>query len=216
MNKTKISSFFTLILEILFPTAETIKRLAKKSKSELMLELTPSKNIDPETTALFAYTDEKVKYLIWEIKYYQNQKMSELVGQLLAEKILKNLGDLRKSEKFFLIPIPLTKKRLRERGYNHTEMLAKSILRNLPENFSLIKDLLQKTRHTPKQNSIEDREKRFKNIAGAFSVANSNQVRGENILLIDDVITTGATIHEAKQALVSAGAKTVRAFAIGH
>lgn len=205
----------------MFPTNDAVKILERASANILLEQLPKSKPINDACIAIFAYQDEQVKNLIWEIKYYRNLKVTETVGQLLAEKILHSVKILNIDEEilqFYLVPIPLTNKRLCERGYNHTELIAKSTLKNLPSNFTLASDFLNKIRDTPKQNSIEDRADRFKNIVGAFSVPRTNPdiVRGKNILLIDDVVTTGATVGEAKRVLIGAGAKNVLAFVVGH
>lgn len=221
MNTQKISGFFGLLVDFLFPASDSAKSFENVSVEEWLRLLPKSETIKEDAggngrdSALFAYKDERVKHLIWEIKYHRNQKIADIAGMLLADKIRKNLAG-ESADRFFLTPIPLTEKRLRERGFNHTGFIAKSVLKNLPENFCLAENILTKIRHTQKQNSIETRDDRFKNIAGAFGVPEPKSARGKDILLIDDVITTGATVGEAKRVLLSAGAKSVRAFAVGH
>lgn len=209
------------ILDFLFPAHEGVKKIEGMGAGDLVRLLpasTPSmdaKLAHADTTTIFSYSDERVKKLVWEIKYYRNQKITDTVGALIAEKIIDATSSLP-GEKFFLVPIPLTRERLRERGYNHTELLAKASLTYLPKNFELAADFLKKVRHTPKQSSIESRDKRFLNIAGAFTVPRPEFLQDKHIQLIDDVVTTGATTAEAKRVLISAGAKTVRIFAIAH
>lgn len=202
-------------LDFLFPASEMVKTFEDTSASNL-LRLLPASEPSGEFSALFAYCDERVKNLVWEIKYYRNQKVTETVGALMAEKIQKMFTG--KSSAHFLVPIPLTAKRLRERGYNHTELLAQSILKNLPENFVLAADVLKKIRHTPKQHSLENRDDRFINIAGAFEVpaAMIASVKNQRVIIIDDVVTTGATVNDATRALFSAGAQSVTVYAVAH
>lgn len=226
--KTVLGNTMGIALEFLFPADESVRAIENTSSDELLRTLPASEALD-EISTLFAYSDERVKNLVWEIKYYRNQKITDSVGALLAEKIKAEINPQQKphsasrsdshlapAEQFFLAPIPLTSRRLRERGYNHTELLAKSILKNLPENFTLATDILKKIRHTPKQSSIENREERFTNIVGAFEVSKPELVRNQNILIIDDVVTTGATVNEAKRVFLSAGAKSMRTFAVAH
>lgn len=232
MNNAKVSHYknapqiFGLLLDFLFPAGETIKRFENISADELKRRLPPSEPINEDTVAVFAYSDERVKRLVWEIKYYRNSKIAETVGVLIAEKIKEKIGQsdgqvfqgtrIFSDGQFLLVPVPLTSRRLRERGFNHTELIAKSVLKNLPENFALAPDILRKIRHTPKQSSVENRERRFRNIVGAFEVSEPRLVAGKNVIVIDDVITTGATVAEAKRALFAAGARSVSAFAVAH
>lgn len=207
----------TNVLEFLFPAKGNIRKIENTS-SEDLLRLLPTSESTTDTTTLFTYADERVKHLVWEIKYYRNEKITSIVGKLLAQKIEEKVKRAEKTEAYYLVPIPLTAKRLRERGYNHTELLAKAILKYMPENFELAALFLKKIRHTPKQHSIENREDRFINIAGAFEVPvpQRGAVKDAHILIIDDVVTTGATVSEAKCVLLSAGAKSVHIFAIAH
>ncbi len=215
------------VLGFLFPSEESVRKFEAAPAEELVKILPASEPIQTvnkvriQANALFAYSDEGVKNLVWEIKYYRNEKIADVVGELIAERIKKVLiqiyGERGFSvEQFFLVPIPLTNRRLRERGFNHTVMLAQSILKYLPENFELAGSFFEKIRHTPKQSSIEDRIQRFENIVGAFRVPNPESVIGKNIIIIDDVITTGATVAEAKNVLENAGVRNVQIFAIAH
>lgn len=94
----------------------------------------------------------------------------------------------------FILPIPIHKKRLRERGFNQATLLAKGIAKT--ENIPVLMDTLVRKRHTVAQSSL-DREARQQNIVGAFEVRNPDVIRGKRLLVIDDVFTTGATIREA-------------------
>lgn len=105
-----------------------------------------------------------------------------------------------------LIPIPLHPRRLRERGYNQSELLAKELskLVKLP----VVTDCLVRERDTPPQARTTSIEERRRNIAKAF-VCLDNRVGGQRVLVIDDVSTSGATLDAAAAALKSAGASSV-------
>ena len=94
----------------------------------------------------------------------------------------------------FILPIPVHKKRLRERGFNQATLLANGIAKI--EDVPVLTDTLVRKRHTVAQSSL-DREARQQNIVGAFEVRNPEVIRGKRLLVIDDVFTTGATIREA-------------------
>jgi ComF family protein len=105
-----------------------------------------------------------------------------------------------------ICPIPLHKRRLKWRGYNHAEELAKQ----LGQAFSLpvVADALIKRKHTTPQVSL-DREERLRNMKGVFEVQNPQAIAAKNILLVDDVYTTGATMEECARVLKRAGATRV-------
>lgn len=202
------------IAEAIFPTDEQVEQIERSSKDSLIQTLPTAENPPPRCFAIFNYSDERVKNLVWEIKYYRNTKVAGIAGQLIAERILAQTAGNR--ERFLLVPVPMTNKRLKERGFHHTELLAKAILKNLPPYFELANDLVKKTKQTPNQSSIESFEERSRNIAGAFVVSKPEKANRANIIVIDDVITTGATATEAMRVLSLAGARNLATFAIAH
>jgi ComF family protein len=102
-----------------------------------------------------------------------------------------------------LVPIPLAPKRLRERGYNQSEALARALARRwkVP-----VKHVLTRTRETQTQTALTP-ETRLANVAGAFDAAHSTP--HATLVLVDDVFTTGATLAEAARALEQVGARAV-------
>ena len=105
-----------------------------------------------------------------------------------------------------ILPIPLHKARLREREFNQAEILSNCIASEFKKEVS--NDTLRRHRATKTQTELED-NLRFLNVKGSFSVVNSEYIKGKNILLIDDVLTTGATASEAAYTLKNAGANIV-------
>ncbi len=125
------------------------------------------------------------------------------LGALLAEY---EDPEFSMGEMDLLIPVPLHSRRLRARGYNQSLLLARPISRrrSIPLNYSA----LVRTRPTQPQTQLSGPERR-KNIRGAFEVRDADAVRGKKVLLIDDVLTTGATVQECARALLRAGADRV-------
>ncbi|MEI6154688.1 MAG: phosphoribosyltransferase family protein, partial [Deltaproteobacteria bacterium] len=116
-----------------------------------------------------------------------------------------------------LIPIPLAPKRQHERGFNQAEIICNTLIKlDKNINFKLEKNILIKPKDTKHQAHIEDRNKRLKNIIGSFAIIHPELVVESNIILIDDVTTTGATLNEARKILKNAGAKKIIAFTIAH
>ena len=101
----------------------------------------------------------------------------------------------------FILPIPIHKKRLRERGFNQATLLADGIAK--AGRVRVLTNTLVRKRHTVAQSSL-DREARQQNIVGAFEVLEPSMIRGKRLLVIDDVFTTGATIREAVSELWTA------------
>ena len=109
--------------------------------------------------------------------------------------------DCNISEYDAVLPIPIHKKRLQERGFNQAMLLADGIAK--AEGLPVLADALVRKRHTVAQSSL-DKAARQQNIVGAFEVRNPDAIRGKRLLIIDDVFTTGATIREAVSELWTA------------
>ncbi|HEV8445535.1 MAG TPA: double zinc ribbon domain-containing protein [Gemmatimonadaceae bacterium] len=111
-------------------------------------------------------------------------------------------------ERAAIIPVPLSEKRQRERGYNQSERLARGLADawRIP----LWNDVLTRTRHTETQTRLAPDE-RFRNVTGAFSarVAARDALRGAHVVLVDDVVTTAATLNACAAALCAGGARIV-------
>lgn len=150
------------------------------------------------------YNDELAKKAIWLLKYRGLKQIAEPLAELIKQRLFKDRPcGFRKDGPWVFIPIPLSSKRLRERGFNQSELIAKYL------SDTIIINVLYKSKDTASQVSIKDREKRLNNIKNSFEIKNPELIKDKNIILIDDVSTTGATIAEAKKVLKEAGAKRV-------
>lgn len=174
---------------------------------------------EPSINAIFNYKTKSIRNALWKFKYRNARGIAKIFGEKLYEEILGDLGDrlyISKQERFLLVPIPLHRARLRERGYNQSELLAHEIIKYDTEKiFELAPEALMRTRATNAQAKKEHREDRLQNLRGAFT-ANSEIVNRKKIILIDDITTTGATLTEARRALKKAGACEVNAWAVAH
>lgn len=115
--------------------------------------------------------------------------------------------DKNRKTETILIPVPLHRKRYAERGFNQSYLLAK----NIGERFSLPvrEDVLSRTKNTKPQSKTINQEERWKNIASAFRCAKPEEVKGKNIVIVDDICTTSATLDECAKELKKSGAKKV-------
>ena len=169
---------------------------------------------------IYDYRNQSVKKAIWRLKYKSNRRLADIFAEIIHNRIMEELSDLSVMENFsepIIIPIPLSNRRHRERGFNQSELIARSIIENDQEKyFTLLTNVLTKPKETKHQAHIEDRAHRMQNIIGSFVVKNGEIVKDRNIILIDDVVTTGATLNEAKKVLRETGAKKIIAFTIAH
>jgi competence protein ComFC len=169
---------------------------------------------------LYDYRHPSVRKAVKMLKYRRKMRLAKVFAQALYGRILEELADFLVMENFkdaILIPIPLSSARRRERGFNQSELICKAVLGlDQNKNFKLEKNILFKPKNTVHQAQIENRNQRLKNIMGSFLVKNAELIAGKNIILIDDVVTTGATLSEARKMLKQSGARKVIAFTIAH
>jgi ComF family protein len=140
-------------------------------------------------TALFYYPKKGVvRQMIHHLKYKSQQNISSYLGKWLGAE-LKNCGYYNDID--IVIPVPLHKKRMQQRGYNQVEGFAKELAISL--NASYNDTTLFRNKNTSTQ-TVKNRLTRWKNVETIFEVIDVNTLKGKHILLVDDVITTGATI----------------------
>lgn len=149
--------------------------------------------------------------LIREFKYKGKKHLALPLSKLMSQFIREY--DLPLEIIDYIVPVPLHKTRLREREFNQAESLAKNIC--LEFNKNILTDTLQRSRNTRTQTELET-DQRLANVRESFSVARIGIVKGKNILLIDDVLTTGATCSEAARALKNSGAGIVFALTLAN
>ena len=145
---------------------------------------------------------------IHQFKYRGKTATGKSLGKLMAEFSYPGFSIADYS---LIIPVPLHLKRLRERGFNQSVILAREIARS----FSVPLDFmtLKKHIHTDPQVSLGKKE-REKNVRGAFTVKRENTIKNESILLVDDVYTTGSTLKECARVLKNHGAREVAAITL--
>jgi ComF family protein len=146
------------------------------------------------------------------LKFAGDARLGERLGELLAPTwdSLPHGGEI---DLPLIVPVPLHPSRRRERGFNQSELLAAGLVRVLRRQNGgaapqVAKACLQRHRATPPQTGLSVAARR-ENLRGAFEVAKPEEVRGRGIVLIDDVMTTGATLSACARALKRAGAAQV-------
>lgn len=140
-------------------------------------------------------------------KFYGKTNVCKPLTQLMIDFALEEINTERYD---YIVPVPLYKTRLRERGFNQSELLAKGLLGVFPG--ASLNQSLKRIRPTRAQ-SLLKHDERAENVRGAFSVEGAT-FEGKRVLLIDDVITTGDTVMECARMLHRSGAEEVDAFAV--
>jgi ComF family protein len=149
--------------------------------------------------------DGPLRDLVHILKYQRIRPAASLLGRLLHQA----LAGVELPEETLAVPVPLWKVKRRERGFNQAEEIARAFLRCRDGgSIQLNTALLVRTRDTTSQTGLTRRQ-RHANLRGAFSVVHPEQLKGRNVLLVDDVMTTGATAGECARVLLRAGAKQV-------
>lgn len=149
------------------------------------------------------YYKENVRNSILRYKFYGRRSYAGAYGRLLAMKLLKEGWE----DTDVITWIPISRQRKFTRGYDQTELLAHITAAEL--GLELI-PTLRKIRNTKPQSTAGDAAHRRANILGAYEVIDPNFVKGKRVLLLDDIVTTGATASEAARMLLTAGAKEVK------
>jgi competence protein ComFC len=169
---------------------------------------------------LFSYKDKVVRNAIWHLKYKNTRGLGAIFARHLYEYILEFFGDdyqLNKKLKIIVVPIPLTQTRERTRGYNQSEIIARSIVAHDHDKVFIHDNAsLGRKESDVRQSHTKNKKERERNIVDCFYAKKPENIKGKIILLIDDVVTTGATLREARKVLLEAGAKKVIAFTVAH
>jgi ComF family protein len=207
--------------DFLFPKKASVITLEKLSPTSLR-ELLPKNRheLGDGSYAIFDYQHSLTKEVVWEIKYKGNRILAENAGVLLYDEIVSELAERNWWEKFdsiLLIPSPISDRRRLERGWNQAELLAEAVkFCDHEGRFRYTPGQLIKLSHTESQARTENRAERLSNLKNSMGVRHPQAVADRAAVLVDDVVTTGATLAEARRALKEAGVKKILCFALAH
>ena len=163
-----------------------------------------------KATALFYYEPHaETANILYELKYKNHPEIGEVMGRMMARELQKNglFDDIDA-----LVPVPLARKREHERGYNQSLMLAKGVseVTGLP----IYNKVVRRTKFVGSQ-THRGRWERNENVADVFELMDGESIRGKHLLLIDDVVTTGATIIACAQEMQKASNVKISVLALG-
>ncbi len=147
-----------------------------------------------------------VQNMLHKLKYHNRKDIGQKLGEVLAEELLHTGIDLNYN---MIVPVPLHQTRLRKRGYNQSTCFAEGLSQGL--GIPVREDIMERITATNTQ-TRKSRIKRWENVNEVFRLRAAHEVKEQHILLVDDVITTGATIEACARELVNASAIVSVAF----
>lgn len=224
MNTSILQKFFTRFLNVLFPTRCIACGKEGANFCSFCREKIPLRGgFDcGGIFSLWEYGHPHARNALLALKYKNKRTIADDIAESLHDTLLEHLAEKSifhnplAPSLYVIIPVPLSEKRFKKRGYNQAELLAKELSRKNPVFFILETSVLHKIRDTKTQVSVKDRMQRLQNIRGSFAVNQSEKIRGKTVIVIDDVVTTGATIAEARRVLLKAGARIVYGVTVAH
>lgn len=199
--------FMKILLDLLFPPRQEERIVRALTHDDVIALAEPRER--GAMTSLLPYRDNRVRALIWQLKY----KGDKRAVTLLTETLIQYL-DFHMPGRFLVLPIPLSRTRLHERGYNQVALIG-SVLQKLRPRFVLTEGVLIRRYINERQTTLS-RLARIRNMRDAFEIADPRALEGKDVLILDDVTTTGATLHEAEAAVLACSPKSVHLIALAH
>jgi ComF family protein len=149
--------------------------------------------------------------LISRFKHQARWPLGQMLAHLLGEYVQHRFDNTELTRPDALLPVPMARKRLRERGYNQALMLARWLSSDLA--IPVNEHVLLRPLETVAQQALSAKTRK-RNLRGAFALAPDAQVHGRHFALVDDVLTTGATAHSLARLLMNAGARQVDVYCL--
>lgn len=193
-------------LDSIFPPSSEARLVRTLSSSDVLNLYT--KTLVHSVIALSEYTHPHIRALIHEAKFHGNKKAFSLLNALLQKYLSTTTSPVD-----MIIPIPLSRARMRTRGYN--QVISILTVHPLPAQPTIQTNMLRRVRDTRPQTELT-RDERLTNLRDAFGVADGTHITGKHILLIDDVMTTGTTLKTAKATLLQFHPASVTCLALTH
>lgn len=186
-----------------------------------------NRNESGVAVACLAYKNPIIRTMVWKMKTKKDRHAFACAGYIMADK----LKDVRARKNPIIIPMPIRQKRRHDRGYNQCELLADEMRRHCPDEIKMEirTDILFRARQhggvkgvkNDKKQAFKNRAERIAGMRGAFSVnkyaiGKIEDAESRDVIVIDDVLTTGSTMNEAISTLRKAGYKNVSGLTLAH
>lgn len=174
-------------------------------------------NPDFDVARSFGVYRGNLRALILQLKFHRRERLGRRLGAYLA-LAWERVEVFQAEQRPLLVPVPLFRSRERQRGFNQARLLAEGLARHLSKGrgkkrLRVAAHVLARTRQTRPQVGLKPSERR-ENVRGAFTAIKPECLQGRQVVLVDDVMTTGATLSACARALKQGGARTVFALAL--
>lgn len=214
----RLKRWLELLVSFIYPESEAAAALSGLTPAEACSSIPRATDLSgiavPGIQAIWQYQHPLAKNVIHELKGSKNLHAADCAGFALYTHLNEKRPEADKAERLLLIPIPLSRRRERERGYNQCELIVKASSK-YTDAFEVRTDLLEKPIHRAEQKT-KSRSERIEGSRNIFRVIDPRNIAGRTCVLVDDVVTTGSTLASARQAILDAGAIEVVAIAIAH
>ncbi len=198
------------MLNLLFPPKCVIcGKIGEDICNKCFLELEKYKIKKQYKDIFFIYKYEDIiRKLILDYKFHDKSYLYKTFSEIILKN--KKLCKILKSYDI-ITSVPLHKKRLRQRGYNQSDLIAKEVAKGINRKYK--NDIIIKVKNTKPQ-SLKNVTKRINDVIGIYKINNTATIKEKSIAIFDDVYTTGSTLNECKKVLLEAGAKKVGLIAL--
>jgi competence protein ComFC len=160
----------------------------------------PEKTVHIDLAVALSLYDGPLRKALMEVKFRHRKRIITFLAELMKDADLSPLG-----EADMIVPVPLSMNRLKKRGFNQAAVIAEGVARQLGIPLS---GILERKRDTRPQFSLSEGE-RFGNVKDAFFIEETKDLEGKTLLVVDDILTTGATVDECSRLLKRNGAEKV-------
>ncbi len=199
-----VASSLQTVLDLILPPKERVRRTAHYTSDSLPVSPLTQPYGGVSITSLLSYQEQAVEDCIRALKYDASPEAAQLLADVLAEYLREEIAQIHafSSAPVLLVPVPLHRRRFRERGFNQVAL----VLERLSPEFkngelsTISFGVIERTRETTPQTRLP-RIERIENVKDAFALAETEAAQDSHIILIDDVTTTGATLFEASRPL---------------
>lgn len=215
--KKWVEGIVELIQDLLVPEDLKIQKLLNLPAGTMRDLLPKSPVYSKDIFVLFDYQNKVVRLIVKSIKYKNNANLRRRVAGYLYEEIIDLASEIALFDGAppLLVPMPMSKKEKRNRGFNQCEELVKEIKKLGEENIEVSYNTLKKVRETERQTKLS-REKRMENVRDSMIARSPTSGQIKTVIVLDDVYTTGASLSEARRALLASGASRVIGLFIAH
>ena len=195
------------VCETCFAKIETADKTFLESEYKRKFE---EDKIIKDFLSLYIFDENSpIRDLLHGLKYDKKFKLGIFLGKILAANFDERIKTWNAN---FIIPVPLHKLKKAERGFNQSYYVAKGLVKNIDAKVKT--DIIKRKRFTATQTKL-NAEERKENMKDAFVIKNKKIIEGKNIILLDDVITTGSTVSECARVLKQNGANNIFAISVG-